>query len=207
VQKPLTYTLFIQIAFLFALISTASALTSCREQTPSSDLEAARWFNDKAPWIATYKELDYLDKLSSFEDRKQFIRNFWLRRDPDPDTDENEFLVEYCNRLDFAAKFSSGLPGFKTDRGRIYILWGPPDNKTDGRGEFEGVSNVLFEKWQYDHIESLGTNISISFVDPIESNEYRMTLQDRSKFEGVFDCYNQGLLPTQYPQENVSCFE
>ncbi len=191
----------------FFIKSKAGSLTSCLGQTPSNNREAERWFKNRAPWIATYKELEYFDKLSSFEDRKQFIRNFWLRRDPDPDTDENEFLTDYCERLVFSTRFDSGLPGFKTDRGMIYILWGPPDNKTEGRSEFEGLSDVRFETWQYDYIETLGKNISISFIDPTESNEYRMRLQDRSKFEGVFDCYNQGLLPTQWPQAKSSCLK
>lgn len=203
----MTHAIFLQIVLLLALSSTASALTSCLEQTPSSDREAARWFKDRAPWIATFREQEYFDKLASFEDRKQFIRNFWLRHDPDPDTVENEFLIEYCMRIDHTARYQSGLPGSKTDRGRIYILWGPPDQKTEGRGEFEGLSDVRFETWLYRHIESIGADVSITFIDPTESNEFRMTLVDKSKFEGVFDCYNRGILPTQWPQEKNSCLK
>lgn len=197
--------LILQFMLLMMFSYTANARSSCVEQTPTNNEEARQWFKDRAPWVATDREKEYFAKLSSFEDRKEFIRNFWLRRDPDPDTDENEFLTEYCKRLAYSSRFDSGLPGHKTDRGRIYVIWGPPNKKTEGRSKFEGLSNVRFETWQYDFIESLGDDISISFIDPTESNEYRMTLKDKEKLKGVFDCYNQGLLPTPWPQEKISC--
>ena len=67
-------------------------------------------------------------RLATDEEREQFIEQFWLRRDPTPDTAENEFKEEHYRRIAYAnERYASGIPGWKTDRGRIYITFGPPD--------------------------------------------------------------------------------
>ena len=126
------------------------------------------------------------------EEREQFIEQFWLRRDPTPDTVENEFKEEHYRRIAYANEhYASGIPGWKTDRGRIYITYGPPDEidshpsggtyerpPEEGGGE---TSTFPFEQWRYRYIEGIGTNIIIEFVDPTMSGEYRMTMDPSEK--------------------------
>ena len=79
----------------------------------------------------TDEERNTFKALKSDDEREQFIEQFWLRRDPDPDTDANEYREEYYQRIAYANEhFSSGIPGWKTDRGRIYIMFGPPDGRS-----------------------------------------------------------------------------
>ena len=131
-------------------------------------------------------------KLNNDEEREQFIEQFWLRRDPTPDTEENEFKEEHYRRIAYANEhFASGIPGWKTDRGRIYITFGPPDEIEDhssggfyerppeeGGGE---TSTFPFQQWRYRYIEGIGNNIIIEFVDPTMSGEFRMTSDPSEK--------------------------
>src|SRR5580704_7723427 len=87
-----------------------------------------RWLNEDVVYIITPEELSAFKKLSNDEERDQFIEQFWLRRDPTPDTPENEYREEHYRRIAYANEhFAAGIPGWKTDRGRIYIIWGPAD--------------------------------------------------------------------------------
>ena len=126
------------------------------------------------------------------EEREQFIEQFWLRRDPTPDTVENEFKEEHYRRIAYANEhYASGIPGWKTDRGRIYITYGPadeieshPSGGTYERPPEEGggeTSTFPFEQWRYRYIEGVGTNIIIEFVDPTMSGEYHMTMDPSEK--------------------------
>src|SRR6202011_1755295 len=131
-------------------------------------------------------------RLSTDDERQQFIEQFWLRRDPTPDTEENEFKEEHYRRIAYANEHSaSGIPGWKTDRGKIYIMYGPADEVEshpsggsytrpyeEGGGE---TSTYPFEQWRYRYIEDIGTNIIIEFVDPTMSGEYRMTMDPSEK--------------------------
>ena len=79
-------------------------------------------------YIITDEERQAFKRLTTDEEREQFIEQFWLRRDPTPDTAENEFKEEHYRRIAYANEhYASGIPGWKTDRGRIYITFGPPD--------------------------------------------------------------------------------
>jgi len=86
------------------------------------------WLDQDVSYIITDEERKAFKALKTDEERDQFIENFWLRRDPDPDTPENEYKEQYFERIQYAnEKFSSGIPGWRTDRGRIYIMFGKPD--------------------------------------------------------------------------------
>jgi GWxTD domain-containing protein len=123
-------------------------------------------------------------RLSTNEEREQFIEVIWQLRDPTQDTVENEFKEEHYRRIAFAnERFSSGIPGWKTDRGLIYIMHGPPDEiETHAGGSYNrphqeggGTTSVFpFEKWRYRHISGLGSNIELEFVDRSQSGEFRM---------------------------------
>ena len=123
---------------------------------------------------------------------EQFIELFWLRRDPTPDTIENEYKEEHYERIAYAnERFASGKPGWKTDRGRIYIIHGKadeieshPSGGTYDRPFEEGggtTSTYPFEIWTYRYIDGIGNNVSFEFVDPSLSGEYRLTIDPSEK--------------------------
>jgi GWxTD domain-containing protein len=151
-----------------------------------------KWLNEDVTYIITDEERKAFKRLSTDDEREEFIEQFWLRRDPTPDTEENEYKEEHYRRIAYANdRFASGIPGWKTDRGRIYIMYGPPDETDDhsSGGSYdrpieEGggtTSTFPFIDWTYRYIEGVGTNIKIEFVDPTMSGEFRMTMDPSEK--------------------------
>src|SRR5437879_572989 len=143
------------------------------------------WLEKDVAYIITDEERKAFRKLQTDDERERFIEEFWRRRDPDPDTDENEFREEYYERIAYANEhYASGIPGWKTDRGRIYITWGKPDETEShpsggsyNRESYEGggsTSTYPFEKWFYRYLPGVGSGIEIEFVDPTGSGEYRI---------------------------------
>jgi GWxTD domain-containing protein len=143
------------------------------------------WPEKDVAYIITSAERSAYKKLVSDEEREQFIEGFWQRRDPEPDTDENEYKEEYYERIAYAnEQYASGIPGWKTDRGRIYITFGKPDsvesNPSGGsyeRPSYHGGGSTTtypFETWFYRYIEGVGSGIEIEFVDPTGTGEYRI---------------------------------
>ena len=151
-----------------------------------------KWLNEDVAYIITDEERATFKRLQTDEEREQFIEQFWLRRDPTPDTIENEYKEEHYRRIAYANEhYASGIPGWKTDRGRIYITFGPadeieshPSGGTYERPPEEGggtTSTFPFEQWRYRYIEDIGSDIIIEFVDPTMSGEYRMTMDPSEK--------------------------
>ncbi len=151
-----------------------------------------RWVNEDVLWIITDEERKTFNLLKTDDEREQFIEQFWLRRDPDPDTDSNEYREEYYQRIAYAnEQYTSGIPGWKTDRGRIYIMFGAPHQKEShpsggsyDRPIWEGggsTSTYPFEIWWYRYIEGVGSDIEIEFVDPTGSGEYRIARNANEK--------------------------
>jgi GWxTD domain-containing protein len=153
-----------------------------------------KWLEEDVLYIITDEEKRAFKNLQTDEEREQFIEQFWLRRDPTPDTMENEYKEEHYRRIAYAnERFASGIPGWKTDRGRIYITFGPPDEieshpsgGTYQRPWEEGggtTSTYPFEKWRYRYLEGVGmqTDIVIEFVDKSMTGEYRMTMDPSEK--------------------------
>jgi len=143
------------------------------------------WLDKDVAYIITEEERKAFKKLETDDERERFIAEFWRRRDPDPDTDENEFREEYYERIAYANEhYASGIPGWKTDRGRIYITWGKPDEIEShpsggsyNRESYEGggsTSTYPFEKWFYRYLPGVGSGVEIEFVDPTGSGEYRI---------------------------------
>lgn len=162
-----------------------------------------KWLNEDVSYIITDEERAAFKKLQTDEEREQFIEQFWLRRDPTPDSNENEFKEEHYRRIAYAnERYASGIPGWKTDRGRIYITFGPadeieshPSGGTYQRPPEEGggtTSTFPFEQWRYRYIEDIGNDIIIEFVDPTMSGEYRMTM-DPSEKDALLYVPNAGL--------------
>jgi GWxTD domain-containing protein len=162
-----------------------------------------KWLNEDVAYIITDEERSAFLRLQTDEEREQFIENFWLRRDPSPDTVENEFKEEHYRRIAYANEhYASGIPGWKTDRGRIYITYGPADEIEDhsSGGSYERppeegggeTSTFPFQQWRYRYIEGVGTNIIIEFVDPTMSGEFHMTM-DPSEKDALLYVPNAGL--------------
>ena len=151
-----------------------------------------RWMEEDVAYIITNEERAAFKALKTDEERESFIESFWLRRDPTPDTIDNEFKEDHYARIAYAnERFASGIPGWKTDRGRIYVMYGKPDDieshpsgGTYDRPIEEGggtTSTFPFEIWRYRYIEGIGNEVLLEFVDPSMSGEYRMTIDPSEK--------------------------
>ncbi|MGA9352446.1 MAG: GWxTD domain-containing protein [Terriglobales bacterium] len=171
-----------------------------------------KWLSEDVAWIITDEERKAFMQLSNDEERDQFIEAFWQRRDPTPDTEENEFKEEHYRRIAYANEhFAAGIPGWKTDRGHMYIVFGPadeidshPSGGTYERPQEEGggeTSTFPFETWRYRYIEGIGQEVIIEFVDTCMCNDYHMTI-DRSEKDALKYTPNAGL--TQYEQMGLS---
>jgi GWxTD domain-containing protein len=171
-----------------------------------------KWLDEDVRWIITDEEQKAFKLLSNDEERDQFIEAFWQRRDPTPDTIENEFKEEHYRRMAYANEhFAAGIPGWKSDRGRIYIMYGPADEieshpsggsyqrpMEEGGGE---TSTFPFEDWRYRYLEGIGQEVIIEFVDTCMCGDYHMTM-DRSEKDALLYTPNAGL--TLYEQMGMA---
>src|SRR5271163_3208214 len=171
-----------------------------------------KWLDEDVRWIITDEEQHAFMQLSNDEERDQFIEAFWQRRDPTPDTEENEFKEEHYRRIAYANEhFAAGIPGWKTDRGHMYIVFGPADEidshpsggnyqrpMEEGGGE---TSTFPFETWRYRYTEGIGQEVIIEFVDTCMCGEYHMTM-DRSEKDALLYTPNAGL--TMYEQMGMA---
>jgi GWxTD domain-containing protein len=151
-----------------------------------------KWLNEDVIYIITDEEKAAFKRLKTDDERQQFVEAFWQRRDPTPDTEENEYKEEHYRRIAYANDhYASGIPGWKTDRGMIYIKYGPPDeiDSHPSGGSYERpieegggeTSTYPFEDWRYRYLEGIGTNIQIEFVDTTMSGEYHMSTDPEEK--------------------------
>ncbi|MBZ5548107.1 MAG: GWxTD domain-containing protein [Acidobacteriia bacterium] len=171
-----------------------------------------KWLDEDVRWIITDEERSAFMQLSNDEERDQFIEAFWQRRDPTPDTEENEFKEEHYARIAYANEhFAAGIPGWKSDRGRIYIVFGKADEieshpsggsyerpMEEGGGE---TSTYPFETWRYRYLEGIGQEVIIEFVDTCMCGDYHMTM-DRSEKDALKYTPNAGL--TLYEQMGMA---
>lgn len=202
----------VKLLFNFALASMVFTVASAVAQPPDKDgkkpsqdpttkarnvkpeLKDAykKWLSTDVDYIITKEEKRAFLALATDEERENFIENFWRRRDPNPDTEENEYREEYYERIAYANEhFTSGIPGWKTDRGRIYIAWGKPDSIEShpsggayDRPSYEGGGSTTtypFEIWFYRHLDNVGDGIEIEFVDPTGTGEYRIARNAQEK--------------------------
>jgi len=156
------------------------------------DSSYRKWLDEDVVYIISPEERSAFLHLTTNEERESFIENFWQRRNPDQDSPENTFKEEHYRRIAYANEhYASGIPGWKTDRGRIYIMWGAPD-ETDSHpsgGTYERppeegggeTTTYPFEDWRYRYLEGIGENVIIEFVDPSGSGEYHLTMDPSEK--------------------------
>ena len=172
-----------------------------RQKAIQKEMESPykKWINGPVGYLITPAERAAFKKLTTDEERDQFIEEFWRRRNPNPGSAENAFKEEIYRRIAYANEhYSSGIPGWRTDRGHIYILYGPPDeveshpsggtyvaNPTDLPYSGPDASNTMttypFEDWTYRYIPGIGENVELEFVDPTLTGEYHLTMNPCEK--------------------------
>lgn len=188
--------------------------TLAARQNLKSELKGAykTWLEQDVSYIITDEERKAFKSLSNDEERESFIETFWQRRNPSPDSPENEFRDEHYRRIQYANDhFAAGKPGWKTDRGHIYIAFGPPDSKDshpsggayqrpieEGGGQ---TSTFPFETWHYRYLEGIGDNIDIEFVDTCQCGDYHFTI-DRSEKDALLRVPGAGL--TQWEEMGMA---
>jgi GWxTD domain-containing protein len=161
------------------------------------------WVDQDVRWIITDEELQAFKHLSNDLERDQFIENFWLRRNPNPDSPENEYREEHYARIAYANEhFAAGKAGWRTDRGHIYIAYGKPDSidSHPSGGSYDrpmeegggNTSTFPFEIWHYRYLEGIGDNVDIEFVDTCMCGDYHMTI-DRSEKDALKNVPGAGL--------------
>jgi GWxTD domain-containing protein len=184
------------------------------EEKARKELETPyrKWLTEDVKYIIMDDERSAFAKLQTDEEREQFIEQFWLRRDPTPDSVENEYKEEHYRRIAYANEhYASGIEGWRTDRGMIYVKYGPPDQIDDhssggtyNRPREEGggeTSTFPFQTWRYRYIEGIGTDINIEFVDPTLTGEFHMTM-DPSEKDALLYVPNAGL--TDYESMGIT---
>jgi GWxTD domain-containing protein len=156
------------------------------------DSQYKKWLDQDVVYIISPEERSAFLHLSTNEEREQFIEQFWQRRNPDPDSPENTFKEEHYRRIAYAnERFASGIPGWRTDRGKIYIMWGPADEieshpsggsydrpANEGGGQ---TSTYPFEQWRYRYLEGIGNDVILEFVDPSMTGEFHLTMDPSEK--------------------------
>lgn len=163
-----------------------------RKTLKELDTPYKQWLNEDVVYIISPQERNAFGQLATNEEREQFIEQFWLRRSTNPDLPDNEFKEEHYRRIAYANEhYASGIPGWKTDRGHMYIVWGPPDeiesHPTGGtydRPMEEGGGSTTtypWETWRWRYIEGMGENVIMEFVDPTGSGEYHLTMDPSEK--------------------------
>ena len=195
-RKAITGIIMIWLLFPASLIfETAAAQSPSRKKDRNKESEDTRyfkrWLDEDVFYIITPEEKSVFQKLTTPEEKEKFVEDFWKRRDPSPESIQNEFKEEHYRRIAYSNdRFASGTPGWKTDRGRIYITFGKPDRQESHptgthlvRSELEGgnMTTFPFEVWEYRYIEGIGTDVSIEFVDQSGTSDYRIALNDNEK--------------------------
>jgi len=207
------YSRFILLLLLLGLVFdagyslSASAADKPKNKKKDEDSDRVpyykRWLDEDVLYIISDEEKKVFKDLRTDEERESFVEQFWARRDPDPRSADNSFKEEHYRRIAYANQhFASGIPGWKSDRGRIYIMYGKPDEKEEhptggayDRPYNEGggtTTTYPFEKWWYRHVEGVGDDIEIEFVDPSFTGEYRMAMSPDEK-DALLHVPNAGL--------------
>jgi GWxTD domain-containing protein len=171
---------------------TRESKKKMRRTLKELDSTYRQWLQEDVTYIISPDERNAFLQLDTNEEREQFIEQFWLRRSSNPDLPENDFKEEHYRRIAYANEhFASGIPGWRTDRGRMYIMWGPADevNSHPTGGTYDrpmnegGGSTTTYpwETWRWRYLEGIGENIELEFVDPSGSGEYHLTMDPGEK--------------------------
>ncbi len=154
--------------------------------------EDRKWLDQDVAYIITPEERQAFLQLQNEDEREAFIEEFWQRRNPNPDSSYNSYKEAYYQRFAYANQhFAAGVPGWETDRGRIYITWGKPDemDNHDSGGTYDrpmsqgggSTQTYPFEDWTYNYLDGVGSNVKLEFVDSCMCGDYRLTMDPEAK--------------------------
>ena len=181
---------FFGIALLVAAAVATFGANQSKSIEPSATARAAeilpsryaKWLNEDVIYIIDDAERTVFLRLRNNEERDKFVEQFWSRRDPTPNTKTNEFRDEHYRRIGYANEhFASARPGWQTDRGHIFIVYGPPDeieSRPRKRGEVHSSGpspQFTAEVWRYRHIDGIGENATVTFIDRTDSGNWRVS--------------------------------
>jgi GWxTD domain-containing protein len=160
---------------------TAAFLVPLHAQQQAQISPFQKWLNEDVFWIITDQERTGFNRLVTDDERQSFIDSFWMRRDPTPDTESNEFREEYYRRVQWANdRFSTiNWPGWKSDRGMLYIRYGAPDEREEHAAG--STESYPYERWHYRVLQGIGRDIVLELVDKTKTNEYRLTWDPSDK--------------------------
>jgi GWxTD domain-containing protein len=143
-----------------------------RQARPTESSPYKRWLNGPVSYIIRTREREAFDKLATGQERNMFIQQFWERRNPIPGSATNNFKEEFYRRVAYADEhFAEGYPGWKSDRGHMYIAYGPPD-------EIHFLPHAKphpYADWLYAFIPGLGEHLTFRFEVPAGNDEYRLS--------------------------------
>jgi GWxTD domain-containing protein len=198
---------FVPVAMIALLCAAAGLSTSACVHAQASDSATVskpgsndpsslagpylKWLDEDAQWIISPGERSAYLSLTSDDERMRFIQQFWERRNPQPGSSENKFKEEHYRRLAYANQhFASGDPGWKSDRGHVYIMYGPPDSIDAHLSGANGEAQP-FEVWHYDKLRpqapkdetesaqdseaSTIRDVNLKFVDTCHCGDYKVT--------------------------------
>jgi GWxTD domain-containing protein len=154
-------------------IVTLAGLAAWAQQVPRTEGGPyAKWVNEDVSYIIAPQEREAFQRLQTDQERERFVAQFWLRRDPTPGTVTNEFKEEHYRRIGYANQHfaAASLEGWESDRGHIYIVYGPPDELESHPA---AASSPAYQEWLYHHIDGVGDKVIIRFDDPNGLGEYR----------------------------------
>jgi len=160
------------------LAQAAPAPVPAPASVPPSASPLKKWLDQEVTYIISDEERMAFRRLQTDEEHQKFIEQFWLRRDPTPGTETNEMREEHYRRIAFANdRFTEKIPGWQTDRGMIYIKYGPPDGlKSLGAT----ATTYPFENWYYRDPGGFGP-AEFEFVDPTMTGRYHLTKDPTEK--------------------------
>lgn len=198
------------LAVLVLIATTTVAVAAWQTETPRHDHSAGKsetpkelssgymdFIKGPTQYLITPQERTAFLRLTTDEERQAFIEQFWARRNPNPGNSENEYKEEFYRRVAYTnAHFAAGTPGWRTDRGRVYIMYGPPNEEENhdsggiyhaNPGELppgcrDAMTTFPFEDWFYHYIPGVGKNVKMEFVDPTKSGKYRLTRNSCEKY-------------------------
>lgn len=150
-----------------------------------------KWLDEDARYIIADQERSEFAKLTNDQQRDEFVERFWEKRNPEPGSSPNVYKEQHYERIRFAISHFSVLDtsGWKTDRGRIYIVFGPPDHidqhfsaaGSHKASDLFGVAAIPYdwELWRYGYIEGIGEDVDFTFVDTCGCGRYEMPREKR----------------------------
>ena len=167
------------------ILSSPVPLATAQDRVSAAQVVPARyqkWLDEDVRYIISDKERADFAELTTDQQRDKFVEDFWQRRNPNPTPEWNPFKEEHYSRLAYAnEQFASSVAGWKTDRGRIYIVYGPPDEREEHPANTNpnhppDASNRRYhnELWRYNYIQGLGRDVFFDFVDQCNCGEFRL---------------------------------